>query len=59
MVGGLGVSTLLTLAVVPSAYLILHGIVDRLKGMVLARKGETASGGKDVPEMKETPVTAS
>ncbi len=35
VVGGLGVSTILTLAVVPSAYLILHGFVDRLKGLLL------------------------
>jgi hydrophobe/amphiphile efflux-1 (HAE1) family protein len=38
VVGGLAVSTILTLAVVPSAYLILHGGVDRLKGLLLLRK---------------------
>jgi len=37
VVGGLSVSTFLTLFVVPSAYLILHGVVDRLKGLVLTR----------------------
>ena len=36
VVGGLAVSTVLTLVVVPSAYLILHGLIDRLKGAVLA-----------------------
>jgi len=38
VVGGLSVSTFLTLFVVPSAYLILHGITDRLKGAVLSRR---------------------
>lgn len=38
VVGGLAVSTLLTLFVVPSAYMILHGIVDRLR--VIFLRGE-------------------
>ncbi|MDT8367768.1 MAG: efflux RND transporter permease subunit [Longimicrobiales bacterium] len=37
VVGGLSVSTFLTLFVVPSAYLILHGITDRLSALVLRR----------------------
>lgn len=40
VVGGLSVSTLLTLFVVPSAYLILHGIMDRVKGVLLNRRSE-------------------
>ncbi|HSM04437.1 MAG TPA: efflux RND transporter permease subunit [Longimicrobiales bacterium] len=47
VVGGLLVSTLLTLFVVPSAYLILHGIVDRLKHLVLRR---------EVDDMRAEPV---
>ena len=35
MVGGLSLSTLLTLFVVPSAYLIFNGAADRLKGWLL------------------------
>jgi multidrug efflux pump subunit AcrB len=49
VVGGLGVSTILTLAVVPSAYLILHGIVDRMKGVVMGSDGE----GRDTPSSPE------
>lgn len=40
VVGGLMVSAFLTLFVVPSAYLILHGTMDRVKGVVL--RGEPA-----------------
>ncbi|MEK9506305.1 efflux RND transporter permease subunit [Gaopeijia maritima] len=42
VVGGLGVSTLLTLFVVPSAYLILHGLVDRAKGALLRQESSAA-----------------
>jgi multidrug efflux pump subunit AcrB len=38
VVGGLSVSTFLTLLVVPSAYLILHGIMDGVKGAILNRR---------------------
>ena len=38
VVGGLAFSTILTLFVVPSAYLILHGFVDRLKGFVVGSR---------------------
>jgi len=43
VVGGLGVSTLLTLFVVPSAYLILHGMTDRLGELVLRRPHEEST----------------
>jgi CzcA family heavy metal efflux pump len=51
VVGGLGVSTILTLFVVPSAYLILHGWVDRLKGAVLS---ERSPGGELVQKEAAT-----
>jgi multidrug efflux pump subunit AcrB len=38
VVGGLSVSTILTLVVVPSAYLILHGIMDRVKAFLTGRR---------------------
>ncbi|MEJ2540649.1 MAG: efflux RND transporter permease subunit, partial [Gemmatimonadota bacterium] len=47
VVGGLGFSTLLTLFVVPSAYLILHGMVDRLKGFVVG--GDRSDLGRAEP----------
>ena len=40
VVGGLSVSTFLTLFVVPSAYLILHGIMDWVKGALLSRRSQ-------------------
>lgn len=52
VVGGLSVSTVLTLFVVPSAYLILHGIVDRLKGAVL----RTEVPGTDAPPTNPQPI---
>jgi hypothetical protein len=41
VVGGLSVSTFLTLFVVPSAYLILQGITDVVKGAILSQRSET------------------
>jgi len=49
VVGGLSVSTVLTLFVVPSAYLILHGITDRLGALVL-RRPEGGSMNRGTPE---------
>jgi len=37
-VGGLTLSTLLTLVVVPCGYLVLHGLGDRLKAFLVGRK---------------------
>jgi hydrophobe/amphiphile efflux-1 (HAE1) family protein len=48
VVGGLSVSTLLTLFVVPSAYLILHGLTDRLGEVVLRRPRPGAPGAEPV-----------
>lgn len=44
VVGGIAFSTLLTLFVVPSAYVVLHGAANRLRGFVLApRDGKAAA----------------
>ncbi len=43
VVGGIAFSTLLTLFVVPSAYVVLHGAADRVRGFVLARRPEKAA----------------
>ena len=53
VVGGLAVSTVLTLAVVPSAYLILHGIVDRVKGALL-----TPEDGAPAPSAEQVQAPA-
>ena len=37
-VGGLSLSAVLTLVVVPCGYLVLHGAGDRLKGWLVGRK---------------------
>jgi multidrug efflux pump subunit AcrB len=45
VVGGLSVSTFLTLFVVPCVYLIIHGVGDRVSAVLygnLAKQGETA-----------------
>jgi multidrug efflux pump subunit AcrB len=47
VVGGLSFSMLLTLFVVPSAYLVLHGIIDRLQAWLL---GETPAAGAPVED---------
>jgi len=44
VIGGLSVSTLLTLFVVPCAYLIVHGIGDRLKQFLTGRQPAAAAG---------------
>ncbi len=51
VVGGLSVSTILTLVVVPSAYLILHGIMDRVKGFL-------TKGGRGDEVVTEVSVSA-
>jgi multidrug efflux pump subunit AcrB len=48
VVGGLAVSTVLTLFVVPSAYLILHELADRVKEAVLTRGREAPVGPTEV-----------
>ena len=45
VVGGLTVSTLLTLIVVPSAYLIVHGVAARLKRLVVGEPSVAAAAG--------------
>jgi len=40
VVGGIAFSTLLTLFVVPSAYVVLHGAADRVRRVVLAPREE-------------------
>ncbi len=57
VVGGLTLSTVLTLLVVPSAYLVFHAAGDRLKSWLTGRKPETheeeeapaPASGRDVP----------
>jgi len=46
VVGGIAFSTLLTLFVVPSAYVVMHGAADRVRGFLLAprRGGELPAG---------------
>jgi CzcA family heavy metal efflux pump len=48
VVGGLAFSTILTLFVVPSAYLILHGFVDKLKGFVVGSRQDDLGGAEPV-----------
>jgi hydrophobe/amphiphile efflux-1 (HAE1) family protein len=46
VVGGIAFSTLLTLFVVPSAYVIMHGAADRVRGFLMApRRGEEVTAG--------------
>ena len=42
VIGGLSVSTLLTLLVIPCSYLVVKGAAERLRGWVLGTKGEAA-----------------
>jgi hypothetical protein len=50
-VGGLLLSLILTLVVVPCGYLVLHSLGDRLKGwLVVARRAHAAAE----PEAKAT-----
>jgi len=56
VVGGLSVSTLLTLFVVPSAYLVLTGAAERLRVFLL---GRPAGEGAAVPVGPDEPVTTS
>ena len=42
VIGGLLVSTLLTLLVIPCSYLVIKGAAERLRGLVLGTKGEAA-----------------
>jgi HAE1 family hydrophobic/amphiphilic exporter-1 len=50
-VGGLSLSTVLTLVVVPCGYLVLHGLADRVRTFVLGDK--TTSHGVE-PEAEPT-----
>jgi multidrug efflux pump subunit AcrB len=43
VVGGIAFSTLLTLFVVPSAYVVLHGAAARMRGFVLAPRSDKPS----------------
>ena len=40
VIGGLSISTLLTLLVIPCSYLVVKGAAERLRGWVLGTKGE-------------------
>jgi hydrophobe/amphiphile efflux-1 (HAE1) family protein len=51
MIGGLSLSTLLTLFVVPSAYVVFNTLGDRVKGWLTGRKPE---GADEVPEPAAT-----
>jgi Cu/Ag efflux pump CusA len=50
VVGGLSVSTVLTLFVVPCTYLIMHGLGDRARTFLLGEKAGrgTAAGASEV-----------
>ena len=39
VVGGIAFSTLLTLFVVPSAYVVMHTAADRIRALVLTPRG--------------------
>jgi hypothetical protein len=41
-VGGLTLSSVLTLVVVPCGYLVLHGVADRLKVFLVGKKKASA-----------------
>jgi multidrug efflux pump subunit AcrB len=47
VVGGLSISTLLTLIVIPCAYLVIHGAADRVKGWVMGGKAEPVPEAAD------------
>jgi CzcA family heavy metal efflux pump len=47
VVGGLSISTLLTLIVIPCAYLVLHAAAARLRGWVIGRRSEPAPEAAD------------
>jgi multidrug efflux pump subunit AcrB len=47
-VGGLTLSTILTLVVVPCGYLVLHGVGDRLKVLVLGNKATQTTAEPEV-----------
>ena len=47
-VGGLALSSVLTLVVVPCGYLVLHGAGDRLKGFLVGNKPGRAAAEKEV-----------
>ena len=49
-VGGLSLSAVLTLVVVPCGYLVLHGAGDRLKGWLVGKKPQ-AGASKPEPEV--------
>ena len=49
VVGGLSVSTLLTLFVVPSAYSLVHGAGDRAKRWLVGEQHEADSGHQPLP----------
>jgi multidrug efflux pump subunit AcrB len=47
VVGGLSISTLLTLIVIPCAYLIMHDAAARLRGWIIGRRTEPAPEAAD------------
>jgi multidrug efflux pump subunit AcrB len=47
-VGGLALSSVLTLVVVPCGYLVLHGIGDRLKRFLIGHKPPRSAADKEV-----------
>ncbi len=47
VVGGLSISTLLTLIVIPCAYLVIHGAADRVRGWVMGGKAEPVPEAAD------------
>ena len=49
-VGGLALSSILTLVVVPCGYLVMHGIGDRLKGFLVGNKAARTSAEKEAAE---------
>ena len=51
-VGGLSLSTVLTLVVVPCGYLVMHGVGDRIKSLLLGDKAATAHASE--PEIEPT-----
>jgi hypothetical protein len=49
VVGGIAFSTLLTLFVVPCAYVVLHGIGDRVRATLVGRRRQTPALGPELP----------
>jgi len=49
-VGGLALSSILTLVVVPCGYLVMHGIGDRLKGFLVGNKAARTPAEKEAAE---------